>query len=124
MSHQQCGFEGDNHDVFAVVKPYMHSRASKQPSLVLPQDRAAKIISRCPGVLVDEEPMAQDRRDELLSWADKLELPRYDLHEAASLPVKPWSLLQHFLDLPVEWPVQPQHYGLTHEDVFKYEMEF
>ena len=83
MSRRQRGFEGDDHDVFAVVKPYMHSTASKQPILALPQDRARRVVSRCPGVLVFEQPMAQDRRDELLSWADKLELPQYALHEAA-----------------------------------------
>ena len=83
MSRRQRGFEGDNHDVFAVVKPYMHSTASKAPILALPQDRANRVVSRCPGVLVDDGPMGQDRQDELLSWADKLERPQYALHEAA-----------------------------------------
>ena len=83
MSRRQRGFDGGDHDVLAIVKPYMHSTASKQPLLALPQDRARRIVSRCPGVLVDEEPTSQDRRDELLSWADKLDLPQYALHEAA-----------------------------------------
>ena len=83
MSRRRRGFAGDDHDAFAIVKPYMHSTASKQPLLALPQDRARRVVERCPGVLVEEEPMSQDRRDELLSWADKLDLPQYALHEAA-----------------------------------------
>ena len=83
MSRRQRGFAGDDYDVFAVVKPYMHSIASKPPILALPQDRARRIVAKCPGVLVEEEPMSQDRRDELLSWADKLDRPQYSLHEAA-----------------------------------------
>ena len=83
MTRRQRGFHGDNHDVFAVVKPYMHSNASMQPLLALPRDRASRVVARCPGVLVFEEPMSKDRKDGLLSWADTLDRPQYALHNAA-----------------------------------------
>lgn len=83
MSSRQRGFHGESHDVFAVVKPYMHSITAQQPILALPQNRAARVVARCPGVLVEEELMSEDRKSELLSWADTFELPQYALHEAA-----------------------------------------
>ena len=73
MNSRQRGFHGDNHDVFAVVKPYMHSTASKQPLLALPRDRANRVVARCPSVLVENEPMSEQRKGELLSWADTLD---------------------------------------------------
>ena len=60
MSNRQRGFHGDDFDVFAVTKAYMHSSESKQPVLALPQDRAARAVARCPGVLVKQEPMGSD----------------------------------------------------------------
>lgn len=83
MNSRQRGFHGDNHDVFAVVKPYMHSTASKQPLLALPRDRANRVVARCPSVLVENEPMSEERKGELLSWADTLDQAQYSLHEAA-----------------------------------------
>ena len=83
MTSRQRGFHGDDHDVFAVVKPYMHSPASKRPLLALPQDRANRVVARCPSVLVENEPMSEERRQELLSAADTLDQAQYSLHEAA-----------------------------------------
>ena len=73
MNSRQRGFHGDDHDVFAVVIPYMHSTASKQPLLALPRDRANRAVAWCPSVLVENEPMSEQRKGELLSWADTLD---------------------------------------------------
>ena len=59
MSSRQRGFHGDDFDVFAVTKAYMHSSESKQPVLASPQDRAARAVARCSGVLVKQDPMGE-----------------------------------------------------------------
>ena len=83
MDSRQRGFHGDDSDVFAIVKPYMHTAAIKKPVLVLPKDRADRITDRCPGVLVEEDEISTERRDEILSLADVLEQQQYNLKEAA-----------------------------------------
>jgi hypothetical protein len=55
----------------------MHSTASKQPLLALPRDRANRVVARCPSVLVENEPMSEERKGELLSWADTLYQAQY-----------------------------------------------
>ena len=83
MLRRQRGFHGHEHDVFAIVKPYMHSTASKMPVLALPQDRADRIVAPCPSVLVEQEAMSEERKNDLLTWADTLDAPQYSLHEGA-----------------------------------------
>lgn len=83
MMRQQRGFHGHDHDVFVVVKPYMHSAASKRPVLVLPKSRADRVAHRCPSTLVEGEAMTEVRGNELVSLANTLELEQYSLHEAA-----------------------------------------
>ena len=38
----------------------------------------------------------------------------YEHHRAAALPLNPNALCEAFLDLPCEWPVHPEDFGLTH----------
>ena len=83
MDRRQRGFLGNDADVFAIVKPYMHTAAIKRPVLVLPNDRAARITDRCPGVLVEEEAVSAEKREEYLSWAAVLEQEQYNLTEGA-----------------------------------------
>ena len=46
----------------------------------------------------------------------------YRLHTEADMPNQ-HALLQHFLDLPIDWPVQASQFGLTHEDVMRGELD-
>ena len=61
----------------------MHTAAIKKPVLALPKDRVDRITDRCPGVLVEEDEISTERRDEILSLADVLEQQQYNLKEAA-----------------------------------------
>ncbi len=86
MTPRDRGYHGHDHDVFACVKPFMHSVDSKKPILVLPVARANRVLAKCPGVLVQEEAMSPERQRELLQWADVLEREEYGLpHAAAAL---------------------------------------
>ena len=83
MMRRDRGFHGDPRDVFVCVKAFMHSTEVKKPVMVLPVDRARRVVQKCPGVLVEDAGLTAHRAQELLNWAAVLERPQYGLGEAA-----------------------------------------